>query len=369
MLFLVDESFLDSFTINPDIFKKNLSSLIDAHFRFNHFVFISPSIANKITKSSQMNLFLGDDITQKITKIKEQCMFLSSIKRTVLFYVNIYYSNTKKEKVTYDQSGSIISWNYLMTDDLDWVIYPSKVYGENILDACFFEKLAKLHASMKNLSGKNIKFHQEMTGGCGNVPKIIKNKTTTHDNPVCAIIVDSDNKYQKNNIHPLVKTCKRDIEHVKNPILLHILESREIENIIPLELITSAFDSLPKQDEKVKAAILTLQGIYHCHPDKYKFIDLKKGTCTTATINENIDCHRYFQELKKEIKCNEKSHTSCFEISPKIGDTVLETVDGFIQKIGPHKFKKLKLQTNISEWNHLGHILMSVSICNSERPL
>lgn len=139
MLFLVDESFLDSFTINPDIFKKNLSSLIDAHFRFNHFVFISPSIANKITKSSQMNLFLGDDITQKITKIKEQCMFLSSIKRTVLFYVNIYYSNTKKEKVTYDQSGSIISWNYLMTDDLDWVIYPSKVYGENILDACFFE--------------------------------------------------------------------------------------------------------------------------------------------------------------------------------------------------------------------------------------
>lgn len=369
MLFLVDESFLDSFKIYPDIFKKNLSSLIDAHFRLNHFVFISPRIANEIIIDSQFHLFLGDDIIQKITKIKEQCILLNSIKKAVLFHVNIYYSETKKEKITYNQSGGIISWNYLMTDDLDWVIYPSKIYGENILDACFFEKLAKLHASMKNFSGKNIKFHQEMTGGCGNVPKIIKNKTTTHDNPVCAIIVDSDNKYQKSNVHPLIKTCRRDMEYVNNPMLLHILDSREIENIIPLELITSAFDSLLPQDEKIKASISTLQEIYASHPDKYKFLDLKKGTCTTATKNENIDCHRYFQELEKEIKCNEKSHSSCFEISPKIGDTVLEIVDKFIQKIGIHKFTKLKLQTNTSEWNHLGHILISVSICNSERPL
>lgn len=372
MLIIIDESIIDAYTEDKLKFKYGLHNILDAHYSKKHFVYLTPKISNQIKKLNEeaWGEYLCKDTIAKLDSLSKQSVLNGQIKSSVGIHIEIYFNKISSPKTNVDPGiKNVAIWRYLITSDLEWLTNPTFIYGENIDDSTIFEYIAKSTAINKGLSSRNIKFRREMTGGCGNIKNIIVSRMNDAKDikSACFFIADSDYKYPKNNIHSLRKESKANLQGYNNsaPMDLHILQSREIENLIPIELLLTSLEQKSKREKPIADALNAVHDFYNKYPDHYKYIDIKEGTCTKK-INAEPACKNFFSSIDNATSqpCINKEHTKCFQVTPKVGDIVLSTLKEHIESHGERYLSKLKLHKNTEEWNQLSEIIFSISLCN-----
>jgi hypothetical protein len=264
-------------------------------------------------------------------------------------------------------TDAVTTWKYSINSNLEWLTNATVIYGENIDDSSIFEVIAKAKAISGGLNRNNIKFRKESTGGCGEIPKIVAARASDPQElkSVCFIVADSDNKHPKTETHRLLKECSKSLQdyNLNAPLRLHILTSREIENIIPIELLQLSLGESP--DISIKAALPLIDSFQNKYPEHYKYIDIKKGTCTAKVISER-KCKVFFDDVKAHppSPCSEQGHNDCLMITPKLCEKTLSHLMRYISNIGETRLSKLKLQKNVDEWLQLETLLYSMALCN-----
>ncbi|MFQ2211330.1 hypothetical protein ACK31V_11535 [Aeromonas caviae] len=377
MLVKIDESIISAYGEDKRKFKCGLNYILDAHFNKKHFVYLSQKIAKQIIKLNKdsWNNYLSNEIVSKVEQLGNQCALQAAITTLVNIYIEIYHNKIAYPITNVDPGiESATVWKYPITSNLEWLINPTVIYGENINDSGIFESIAKSTALLKGLSNRNIKFRKEMTGGCGNIPEIVNTRSNDPQDlkSACFFIADSDCKYPKNSIHKIIKDSRDNLRNYNYnaPMRLDILQSREIENLIPIELLYLSLEAKAKQEKSIREALQAIDTFYRQHPEHYRYIDLKEGTCTHK-VAADLACKKFFKPLEGVVKppCNDQNHKDCFQITPRIGDIILPTLKEYLKLHGDRHLSQLILQKNTEEWTKLAEILLSFSICNDRQAM
>lgn len=374
MLIIVNESVINAYSVNQVKFRDNLNNILNSHFSKKHFVYITPRVAHaiKTLNINTWNRFLSDETIIKIDQIASYCVLHGGINSSVSFHIHIYYDRITSPITNIDvglDNASI--WNFSILSNLEWILNPAFIYGENIDDSTLFEYIAKSTAMKRGLRNKNIKFRREMTGGCGNIKNVIK--TRNHDAPdvksPCFFIADSDYKFPRNEIHSLRKASRAELINYNHsvPMSLYITGVREVENLIPIELLISALDDKSKTETSIADALVAIDLFYKNHPEHYKYIDIKEGTCLNK-VNEHVTCRKFFRQTGTHTTpCSDTAHQSCFQLTPKLGDIVLSTLNDYIKRKGERHLSTFTMAKNTDEWLRLEQILFSISLCNDSQ--
>lgn len=375
MLVNIDDSILDAYDEDKYKFRCGLHHVVNAHFNKKHFVYFTPKLFRKLKESNHIlwSGFLSAEIITKIEQISNQSILMSGVKQSVCMHINIYYNKISSPTTNVDPAtGAVTIWKYSINSNLEWLTNATVIYGENIEDTSVFEVIAKAKAISGGLKRHNIKFRKESTGGCGEIPKVVATRTADPQDikSVCFIVADSDNKHPKIEAHRLIKECSKSLQdyNLNAPLRLHIIKSREIENIIPIELLHLSLDG--NADMSIKTALPLIVSFQNKHPEYYKYIDIKKGTCTVKVRSEK-KCESFFNDVKDFTKhpCNEQGHDDCVIITPKLCEKTLSHLIRYISDIGENKLSKLKLQKNVDEWLQLETLLYSMAICNESQAM
>ncbi|MDM5083713.1 hypothetical protein OB925_02395 [Aeromonas rivipollensis] len=370
MLVNIDESILDAYDEDKNKFKSGLHHVVNAHFNKKHFVYITPKLFRNLKESNHIlwNGFLNDELITKIEQISNQSILMSGVKQSVCMHINIYFNKISSPTTDVDPvTDAVTTWKYSINSNLEWLTNATVIYGENIEDTSVFEVIARAKAIRDGLKRNNVKFRKESTGGCGEVPKIVATRSSDPQElkSVCFIVADSDNKHPKEDTHRLLKECRRNLQdyNLNAPLRLHILTSREIENIIPIELLHLSLGN--NADQSIKAALPIIDLFQKKHPEHYKYIDIKKGTCTVKVTSEK-KCQVFFKDVKSKITppCSEQGHNDCVVITPKLCEKTLSHLMQYMSNLGEAKLSKLKLQNNVDEWLQLEALLYSMALCN-----
>lgn len=375
MLIIVDESITNAYAVDHVKFSNGLNNILNSHFNRKHFVYLTPRVARAI-KSLNTNTwgrFLSDETIIKVEQIANHCMLHGGINSSVSFHIHIYYNRITSPITNVDVGSDNASiWSFSILSDLEWITNPAFIYGENIDDSTLFEYIAKSTAIKRGLKNKNIKFRREMTGGCGNIKNVIqtRNNDASDVKSPCFFIADSDYKFPRDGIHSLRKASRAEIINYNNgaPMSLYITRAREVENLIPIELLTSALDEKSKTEKSIANALVALDFFYNNYPEHYKYIDIKEGTCLIK-VNEHVTCRKFFKQtgVHTTTPCSDTTHQRCFQLTPKLGDIVLSTLNDYINRKGERHLSTFTMNKNTDEWLRLEQILFSISLCNDSQ--
>jgi hypothetical protein len=270
---------------------------------------------------------------------------------------------------------------------------------ENLEDAKFYDFIAmayKHHIEMPNLLTK----FEEVNGGGDTTALVYKQKasSTKDERRLVLCILDSD-KVAPHSSRGSTANKVRTFHENKCSLLeslasmkYHILESRELENIIPFTYIQKAFD----RDVNKLQVIDSLQKFHHNSTrgqdtnleQAYLFLDIKEGTSLNKIISKLQDSKDkiFWEEIAKKIinnylnclaneSCNEtilkdskhskdkKFLCSPCSISLGLGSQTLDKINEWIANnekntLAEDVWNHLSLSQQ-SEWEKIGRLLVS----------
>lgn len=222
MFIEIDKSILSS----PDILSRHryqIMELFTTHYRGEHFLFFQRT---KEYVDNLKNLFAGDDFYVKIlSKIVDDLTFNGELYKVMETKCMIV-----EHVMDYHNNLNII---YISISKLKVPIVETKLLGENITDANFYQELTKLFISQKNnLYRGEIKC--ETVGGGGATTSNTLSAIASSCKYFCLCITDSDfdgEKVTSDTPRKVEEFCSQNdgsFSHYKLPC-------RELENLIPPE--------------------------------------------------------------------------------------------------------------------------------------
>lgn len=361
MLIILDESILP-LLINPSSAAiDNIDSILTCHFKRLHFVYCTPKTIKKILSFENL------DLNKRQRTSFEQLLSHCRVSKDILDKVShrIIISGHPTEKTQHDITVGTV-WNYSINEDLSWLIQPTNIYGEHLSDVHFMESSAIYYAMKIKLNQNNIRIKKDMTGGCGNVFSIVSGKAREKQPSAFAIVIDSDKTFPEKKPTINYEECVQAASKIAPPHLIHLLDEREMENIIPLELLEAAFSESSDSPLPWKK-IDQLAGFNREHPEHYKYIDIKNGECETTINNSKHHCVRFFSHIKRGETCNSHKESACLCLTPGLGDKTLEKINNYISRVSSHKLSEMKFHKNKNGWDSIGKLILSLSLCNGNR--
>lgn len=261
--------------------------------------------------------------------------------------VNVDYLD--KYKNEYDpQLGAICVGYGRLVDSRRWD-YASLLV-ENFTDLQFFKRAAKTHlASERLLDSFSTDFRFENGGGGGVYDQFERLKES-----LCffVCVVDSD-KFHPNA--PYGETAKKLVDkkgRVGNRQLI-ILDSSEVENIIPVEIIKQAV-SERCNDRLEEFESLVEQGWR-------KYFDHKKGVRIEYARHLD-DRYGHYWSAHPSVTSSDPPEWICRGLSDSIADHCLTLVEG----VSVPRLTKMLKEGFDEEWMRIGEVLTSWGICRKK---
>ena len=193
-------------------------------------------------------------------------------------------------------SESIICVSISFAGNHTFLGNKSCIMGEDRSDGVFFEILAKKYLWAKcKLPESYITL--EIRGGGGSQTGINHAELCKEQSNMCICVVDSDKVSPKSPIGSTAGKCVEELEHVnmsggKYLGKLVILQCREIENLIPLEVMVSIHQN--QQMKQLLKSISQDHDLLEC----YAFIDIKRG----IFIKSIIEAYKYDPTFSKPLE-------------------------------------------------------------------
>jgi hypothetical protein len=243
-------------------------------------------------------------------------------------------------------------------------LLQSTILGENDLDAELFIHLARIYQHKKQLGSFLLEGRPKSGGGSG-TPKVLTNYLR-HEYSPCLCITDSDKLHPKFGQSATSRHCNR-ASQIRNRVIEHIsLEEREVENLIPLELLKKV---VPVDEFLREFSKYVLDS-----EDFWKYIDIKSGISLRWLKKKDQVTQQYWKKAVSSLSKRQRNCQFCKEIEQSdvqtdlchcgtikgLGDEVLEKVVTYMEG-SPPKFTSKLLETD-TRWERLGQIVFDFTI-------
>lgn len=243
-------------------------------------------------------------------------------------------------------------------------LIQSTILGENDLDAELFIHFGKIYQYKLRLDSFLLVGRPKSGGGSG-TPRTLTNHLR-HEYSPCLCVTDSDKLHPGFHRSSMSRQCFRAAQ-IKNRVIEYIsLEEREIENLIPINLLKKVV----AMDEFLREfGNHILDG-----EDFWKYVDIKEGFNLKWLLKRDLVTQAYWKKagtvfsrrLKSckfcaNIDADDKAKDACHCINISgMGDGVLEKVVSYMNVNHP-KFT-IKLLQDDTCWEKLGQIVFDFTI-------
>lgn len=245
----------------------------------------------KLFIDNRYDLYIDDpDITEKgwIEGVRP-----TSVKKEFIKEALIKSAQQNKVNITLEEKNDISNSIYSLKDGMIFLSNSALVFMENAnSDQKFirgilqkFEKGKKAFTFYKNrwLEFRHCGGKTDITNQINQELRKYRNEALSNLNYLKAIVIcDSDRKYpnEELKLDDLISYCS------ENKITLHILEKREIENYLPLEILE---DSDFIENNKLNA-------LSALSPEQQDYFDMESG----FNINSQKKLHPFFEDIESE---------------------------------------------------------------------
>lgn len=232
-------------------------------------------------------------------KLSEKEKIFSQLTRYKLFKMGSHYTTRssviKKIPVRLIVSDSIekkLGEAFVVPLDkiIDYCFDSSFILGENVMDVNIYKALALNYLENNEYRNKILlKFNSLGGGGAETANQYFY--SCVHEKKFGICIVDSDKLYPEAKYG---ETAKKVLNYQNKGIgEIVILEMRELENMIPIEIFEKLFCHNPDSLFNVFEDINIFREFYN-------FVDLKYGMKTKNLFDPN--CYNYWKEILSQIK-------------------------------------------------------------------
>ena len=252
---------------------------------------------------------------------------------------------------------------------LDWIrkngVPTSFILGENTRDAKLFRIAATHHGALVR-TGNSICIDIG-SGGGADTPGVLATEIAAKRRFVLCI-TDSDKSCPTAPQNHTSNECAR-ISKENGWIVMHLaLNEREVENLLPINLIEDVVTSLSPSD--LDGRLDALRGIAAKKASAWAFLDLKEGTPLNALFGA---CSNFWMDLKEHPICKSGSDNRCIEagkciakskdeckclIAPPLGQKIVDHVIDYLEKCSTHAIaKRSSTSANAERWMEIGALV------------
>lgn len=241
---------------------------------------------------------VGDNVQNVYWMLYERFSQLKSSFDSVSFAISIRWSNDEEMASQEDTTKTIIRIG--LKDINPGLFLNPQIIGENLSDIYFLESMGKWYSNVYHQ--QDIEFKNERTpGGGGTTYTVLKEKIENSHAPILCV-VDSDKWHPTSSCG---KTSKKTMEvwddlQPKYPLrtsyccVYPLNELREIENLIPPDIIVSISDN-PGND--CNEFLRLIRGILNNKDfELLRYYDYKKGIKETK-VNAQLGKNNYFDKM------------------------------------------------------------------------
>lgn len=252
---------------------------------------------------------------------------------------------------------------------LDWVrsngVPTSCVLGENTRDAELFRMAAEQYLARVR-TGCTIKLNVAGGGGA-DTPRTLATEIKNRRQFVLCI-TDSDKACPVAPESHTSRECA-EIGRATGWIAWHFsLEEREIENLLPVNLVEDVVQSLGQSDLDDK--LESLKCIAAQDALVWRYLDLKNGTPLRLMFGA---CSKFWEQFREHSICLNSSRRACIDdarcaaasradcacfIAPPLGQRILEHVGTYLAKRSTQEAaKRSSTSANAARWGEVGALV------------
>lgn len=246
------------------------------------------------------------------------------------------------------------------------ILNPTILLGENLNDANFLIYFGRARLIKNRLQGVHLSY--DPRGGGGHTTADIYDDIQQARLNLCLCIVDSDKLFPSASIGQTARDVQR-VNDVSQPLCQYfILPTHEIENIIPLSILTESSEN----DPNLLNAINDIRRVES--EDSRLFLDIKQGLKLNDIINNtNIDFANYWNSVIAAMslpndcwaasECVRDNDCTCI-VFHSMGNNVISNVLSYVQNITHHKLSEMVDKSVEKLWEIHGDIIISWCCAN-----
>lgn len=283
----------------------------------------------------------------------------------------IFERITTKIFIDLSASGFINSndgtWRvHLLNFEAHELSHKTLLVCEDVTDGKILIRAAECHQI--NIGLKSVMcISADLRHGGGGSIGIVLNYIIENEKKICICIVDSDKKSPDSALGGTALSCKKVADKSKHLLKLIILDSRELENVVPFRISIEALTSNNTNHDNF--IFYTDNAAFH---EMLQYCDFKNGTCLNwvRSLPENSHERNYWDGILTLITAHgfsidESTNKSCddgckistgqcnWKFFHSLPDRILRRIDEL--PLSSHKFAELcKSSQNNAEWLRLG---------------
>lgn len=294
MLFVLDST-IANIDINCQKSNRGLENLLAAHQSCAHMIFGEMPLLKHIKENLQGQISSSSlsIINSMYNNSSEMKLMLDKVEHKVIVYVE----DDKAHGIFKNDAIWYIPLSYFW----NFPIGASVVLSENLLDAELFKEIAKCYY-FKN-KWKKITINGIPRGGGGSQTADTFQAYLENEKSPCICITDSDKYHPYGAESATARKC-RDLANVNFPVVKYFrLEEREVENIIPKNVIDSIMNG-SDFSENISSVLVG-------KPELWKFLDLKTGVSLNWIKRQDPNTKTFWNEMREFLESRRERCSKC----------------------------------------------------------
>lgn len=274
----------------------------------------------------------------------------------IIDYKCIVYASDQEENVYRDGNVWHVPLRYFSRSGL----LQSVVMGEGDLDPHLYYQFADFYRKKNGIGSFFPKARLQAGGGSG-VPEALKDYLNSEFSP-CICVTDSDKFHPKYKKSLTAGKCEIVIGGRKNIVEYIQLEEREVENIIPKDLLAK-FSDVARLEGCCNNFMLE-------NSEHWYYLDLKDGFSINWVAAQDQETQKYWLKLKTQLEKDKKRCVRCEAATdskdcacnkmPGLGSRILEHSVKYLRDNGSHVCMKLLI--NDLRWERIGKAVFDFAI-------
>jgi len=266
MLLYIDKTFTQDILDNNQIAISAINLIALGRRQGKHLLLSDLTSLKRIRDSD----FINEETKRVFTFLSENYPNYAAIKDKLTFYIQITSGINQMTLKNIDSKDiCFVSCDYFQ--DLK-IAAETVVIGENQSEIDFYEYIANSCKAINGLSKIPLAYQPRMGGG--HTTHVVYSTEQNQEKTFCLCFVDSDKKYPGARLGDTLKAVAEADDKTKLLSQYHPLNVREIENIIPLNIL----EKVSHDDANYKLGYESLEKTIKSENCKdVLFLDIKKG--------------------------------------------------------------------------------------------
>jgi hypothetical protein len=356
MLFLLDSSLVD---IDPesDILNRALTALLLSYQSGHHMLFME--MADLRALRAKLDPALSSSGRKALQTLYNKLPVYKEAISNIPTFVVVYLPKDGESVAT--REGRV--WKVPLTYFSPGLL-QSTILGENDRDAELYILLANQYRLNERLYLFNVSARPRSGGGSG-IVRVLNNYLSTEISP-CLCVTDSDKLHPGCGKSATVRGCEELAATDSRIIDYLLLEEREIENFLPIELIER---SSPQCANFIEA----INEVQDYSAQMWSYLDIKKGIALDWIEKKDNPTQSYwrcfldhFRNLRENCAaCNsegKRKECECSSITG-LGEKVLDKCLDYMKENPPRLTSGLFNKG--AEWEEVGKLVFSFLLAPS----